>query len=229
MIGPDLAPSLEFTVEGAEALEYAAVPTLRFMLRLESAGGAQVASVVLNAQVRIAVRARQYDAATRERLAELLGVPGPDGGAIRSLYWAQATTVVPTFAGATTAALDLTCTYDFEVAVAKYFHALEDGEVPLEFLFSGSVFYPAPGGGLRVGRIPWDRDASYRLPVAVWRALMEHHFPRSAWLRLRRETFDRLDGYRTRRVLTGWDEAIEELLLAAGGDGAAGEGGQRDG
>src|SRR5690606_5668147 len=63
MIGPDLAPSLEFTVEGAEALEYAAVPTLRFMLRLESAGGAQVASVVLNAQVRIAVRARQYDAA----------------------------------------------------------------------------------------------------------------------------------------------------------------------
>lgn len=217
MIQLALAPDLSFAIEGAEALEYAAVPTLRFHLRLESAGGAEVASVVLNSQVRIALRRRSYDPATRERLAELLGVPGPDGGTVRSLFWTHATTIVPSFDGVTTVALDVACTYDFEVAVAKYFHALEDGEVPLEFLFSGSVFYPGPGGALQVGRIPWDREASYNFPVAVWQALMEHHFPQSAWLRLRRDTFDRLHTFRARRLLPSWEEAIEELLRAGGG------------
>jgi hypothetical protein len=213
----EVVPELTFSIEGAEALEYAAVPTLRFRLRIESGGGAAVASLALNAQLRIAVRRRSYDVATRERLTELLGAPGPEGGSIRSLFWTQATLMVPPFTGATTVELDVGCTYDFEVAVAKYFHALEEGEVPLEFLFSGSVFYPGPGGALRVGRIPWDREASYRFPIGVWRALMEQHFPKSAWLRLRRDTFDRLHAFRARRVLPGWEEAIEELLRAGGG------------
>jgi hypothetical protein len=217
MIQVEVAPELNFAIEGAEALEYAAVPTLRFHLRLESAGGAEVASVALNAQVRIAVRRRSYDPATRERLAELLGTPGPDGGAIRSLFWTHATTIVPSFTGGATVALDVACTYDFEVAVAKYFHALEEGEVPLEFLFSGSIFHPGPGGALRVARIPWDREAHYRFPIAVWHALMERHFPQSAWLRLRRDTFDRLHTFRARRVLPGWEEAIDELLRTGGG------------
>jgi hypothetical protein len=214
----EAAPELTFVIEGAEAVEYAAVPTLRFRLRIESVGGAEIASVALNAQVRIALRRRSYDPPTRERLTELLGAPGSDGGVIRSLFWTNATTMVPPFAGATTIELDIGCTYDFEVAVAKYFHALEEGEVPLEFLFSGSVFYPGPGGALRVGRIPWDREASFRLPVGVWRALMEEHFPNSAWIRLRRDTFDRLHAFRARRVLPGWEETIEELLRAGGAE-----------
>jgi hypothetical protein len=216
----EFAPELTFAIEGAEALEYAAVPTLRFRLRIESAGGAAVASVALNAQVRIAVRRRSYDESTRERLTEILGAPGPESGVIRSLFWTHATIMVPPFAGATTVELDVGCTYDFEVAVAKYFHALEEGEVPLEFLFSGSIFYPGPGGALRVGRIPWDREAAYRFPVCVWRTMMEQHFPNSAWVRLRRDTFDRLHTFRARRVLPGWEEAIEELLRT-GGQGVA--------
>jgi hypothetical protein len=35
--------------------------------------------------------------------------------------------------------MPVTCTYDLEVVAAKYFYALEDGEVPLEFLFSGTT------------------------------------------------------------------------------------------
>ncbi len=215
-VAVDPAPELAFAIEGAEVLEYAAVPTLRFRLRLECAGGDRVSAVALNAQLRIAVRTRSYDVATRARLAELLGAPGPDGATVRSLFWTQATLMVPAFAGAAVVDLPVGCTYDFEVAVAKYFHALEDGEVPLEFLFSGSIFYPDDGGALRVGRIPWDREAAYRLPIRVWRELMDHHFPNSAWIRLRRDAFDRLHSYRAGRMLPTWEDAFEELLRGQG-------------
>jgi hypothetical protein len=208
-----VAPELTFAVEGGDGLEYAAVPTLRFRLRIESEGGREVAALWLNAQLRVAVRTRAYDAPTRERLSELLGVPGPDGSRVRSLFWTHATLMVPPFTGSTTVDLPVPCTYDFEVAVAKYFHALGEGEVPLEFLFSGSVFYP-DGGSLQVERIPWDREAAYRLPVRVWQELMEHHFPNSAWLRLGRPTFDRLHAFRAEHQLLGWEEAIEALLGA---------------
>ena len=48
---------------------------------------------------------------------------------------------------------------DFEVAAAKYFHALRDGEIPLLLLFSGTVFYRGDDGML-VDQIPWDREVS---------------------------------------------------------------------
>ena len=47
--------------------------------------------------------------------------------------------MVPGFEGTTVIDLPITCTYDFEVVAAKYLEALEDGEVPLLFLFSGTM------------------------------------------------------------------------------------------
>lgn len=217
----ETTPELTFAIEGAELLEYAAVPTLCFRLRIESTGARPVSAVALNAQLRIAARKRSYSAATRARLTELLGAPGPDGATIRSLFWTHATLMVPPFVGSVTVDLTVGCTYDFEVSVAKYFHALEDGEVPLEFLFSGSIFYPEAGGALRVGLIPWDREADYRLPVRVWREAMEDHFPNSPWLRLPRDTFDRLHAYRISRLLPRWEDAIDDLLAGAVGPEAA--------
>ena len=41
----------------------------------------------------------------------------------------------------------------------------EDGEIPLEFLFGGTVFYAGAGGGLQVQPISWAAEARYRLPV----------------------------------------------------------------
>jgi hypothetical protein len=32
------------------------------------------------------------------------------------------------------------CSCDFNIAATKYFHGLEQGDVPLNFLFSGSIF-----------------------------------------------------------------------------------------
>jgi hypothetical protein len=41
---------------------------------------------------------------------------------------------------------------------------------------------------------------------------MDVFFPSSAWLRLPRETFDRLWEHRTRRALPSWEATIEDLL-----------------
>jgi hypothetical protein len=204
-------PDVAFAVEDAARLEHAAVPTLRFVLRADS-GGAPVRSILLDTQIRIAARRRRYDAAATDRLFELFG-PREDWAAnLNSLLWARVTTVVPPFTASTTIDLDVPCSYDLEVAASRYLDALADGEVPLEFLFSGAVFYAGADGRLQTGRISWEAEAEYRLPVAVWKETMDRHFPGRAWLRVDKATFDRLCTYRSTRALPTWAQVFDELL-----------------
>jgi hypothetical protein len=205
-------PELAFAVEGAEALPFAAVPTLGFRLRIESLGGEPIRSLALTTQIRIAVTRRSYDPATQERLVEVFGEPPRWGQTLRSLLWTHTTLNVQAFTGSTVAEMPVTCTYDFEVVAAKYLHALEDGDVPLELLFSGTIFYADENGLLRTALISWDKEAEYRLPVRVWRDVMEQYFPHSAWLRLSRETFDRLYAYKAQLALPTWEDAVKALL-----------------
>ena len=58
-----------------------------------------------------------------------------------------------------------TCTYDFEVAAAKYLHALRDGTIPLQFLFSGTVFGRG-SSGFAVQQVPWDCEERFDMPVS---------------------------------------------------------------
>jgi hypothetical protein len=134
------------------------------------------------------------------------------GTTLRTLLWSRLTTVVPPFTGSTVVELPLVCTYDFEVAAARYLDALDDGIVPLELLFSGAVFYAGPDGRLQTVRISWESEAEYRMPVAVWRGVMDRHFPDAAWLRLGRGQFDRLLAFRSERALGSWDAAVDVLL-----------------
>jgi hypothetical protein len=216
-IGPAAGspPVLAFAVRDGGVLEHAAVPTLRFALAVRSEGGEEVRSVALNVQVRVAATRRPYDVAAQARLAEIFGRPEQWDRSLRSLHWTNLTLNVGPFTGETEVELPVTCTYDFEVAIAKYLSALEDGDVPLEFLFSGTVFYPGPDGRLQVTRIGWDAEAEFRLPASTWRAMMDRHFPGTAWLRLGRESFDRLYAFRASRALTTWEETVDALLEAA--------------
>ncbi|MCP9491715.1 MAG: DUF6084 family protein [Solirubrobacteraceae bacterium MAG38_C4-C5] len=209
--GAQSAPALAFTVEGARAVQYAAVPTLRFALRVDS-GGAAIRSLMLNVQLRIAAAQRGYDEGEQERLSELFGTPDRWSSTLRGLLWTHTTLVIPPFQGETVVDLDVPCTYDFEVTASKYLAALQDGEVPLELLFSGTVFHRDEAGRLSVSRISWDREAPYRMPVAVWRETMDFHFRGAAWLRLERETFDRLAAYKARHTLLSWETALSALL-----------------
>ena len=63
--------------------------------------------------------------------------------------------------------------------------------------------------------MPWEKEAPFRLPVRIWRELMDQYFPGGAWLRLRRESFDALQHFKARRALATWDDAVEALLHEA--------------
>jgi hypothetical protein len=123
---------------------------------------------------------------------------------------------LPAFDHDTSAELAASCTYDLEVATAKYFYALDDGEVPLEFLFSGTVFFVGEHRALQTAQIPWDREATFRMPVQVWKDAMHSHFPGSAWLRLNEDVFDRLVAYKGARALPTWEATICDLLEGRG-------------
>jgi len=206
-------PELDFGVADAEVLPFAAVPTMLFKLHIRNrVADEQIHSILLRTQVRIEVTRRHYDAETEARLVELFGAPHRWGDTLRSLLWTNAVTVAPGFTGSAVAELPIACSYDFEVAAAKYFYALEDGEVPLLFLFSGTVFYRGDEGGLQVAQIPWEKEASFRFPAALWTEMMDRYFPNSAWLRVRKDVFDRLYSYKARRALPSWEDALDELL-----------------
>jgi hypothetical protein len=204
-------PELRFSVEGAEPLARAAVPTVVLRLAVERAGGGPVRSATVGVRVDIAPARRAYEAATQERLTDLFGAPDRWGDTLRGIGWSRSTVLVGPFEDRTVVELALPCTYDFDVAAAKYLDALRDGEIPLDLLFSGSVMYDA-GGRVQAAPIPWDREATYRLPVRVWREAMEAAFGDSAWLRVSRDTFDRLSAYRAREAHTSWEAAIDSLL-----------------
>jgi hypothetical protein len=208
-------PDLDFGIEGAEVLEYAAVPSLLFKLRVENLEEEPIRSVSLNTQVRIAATQRHYDTAEQQRLLEVFGEPHRWGQTLRSLLWAHTTLQVPRFSGSTVVDMPIPCTYDMEVIGSKYFHALEGGEVPLEFLFSGTVFYAAEGGRLQIARISWEKEAEFRLPVRLWKETMERYFPNSAWIRLHKDAFDQLYDYKVRMGLPTWEAAVEALLRAS--------------
>ena len=210
------APELDFAIEDAGVLEHAAAPTLRLGLKITSRGAVPVRSVALDVQVRIAATKRPYDAEAQERLIEVFGQPDQWTRSLRSLHWCNVTLHVPGFRESALVDLPLACTYDFDVTISKYFHALRDGEVPLELLFGGTVFYAGADGRLQVGRIGWEKDAEFRLPVSVWDEMMDRYFPNSAWLRLRRDHFDRLYSYKASGGHLTWEHAIDALLRDAG-------------
>jgi hypothetical protein len=203
-------PSLAFAVESAAAVPFAAAPTVAFTLRIVS--DKRVRSLALNTQIRLAPARRRYSERDKERLVDLFGTPEQWGEALRTFRWAQVSTLVPPFDDTASVELAVPATYDFEVATAKYFYALDDGDVPLELLFSGTIFFLGEGGALRTAQIPWESEASYRLPVATWKEALEHHFPRTAWVRLQDDVFDRLVAYKARRALPTWEATFDELL-----------------
>ncbi len=206
-------PDLDFALVDAEVLSFAASPTMLFKLHIRNApADEQVHSVMLRTQIRIEATRRHYDAEAEARLLELFGEPYRWGETLRSLLWTHVNVIVPRFSESIVAELPVVCTYDFEVAAAKYFYALEDGEVPLLFLFSGTVFYADGEGRLQITQLPWEKEAAFRLPIRVWKEMMDRYFPNSAWLRVRKDVFDRLYSYRGRQALPTWDATLDRLL-----------------
>jgi hypothetical protein len=223
---PGMPGALTFEVVGARAEPYAAVPTIMLRLRITAPGDAPIHALALRCQIRIEPQRRRYDAIEEERLYELFGEAPGWGDALRPFLWTHVATMVSGFTGATEVDLPVECSYDIEVAGAKYLHALgDDGDVPLVLLFSGTVFRQGTGtAGFAAAPVAWDCEAAYRLPVAVWRSMMDLYFPNSGWLRLGRDTLDALQRFKAERALPTWDQALDQLFKEAGEAGQAGGG-----
>src|SRR5688572_8252675 len=164
--GDSAMSRLGFRILGARAEPFAAVPTLVFRIELTNAGPGRIHAAALRCQVQIETRQRPHSDAEGERLRDLFGERERWGQTLRSLLWFHADRVVPGFQDKVEVDLPVVCSYDFDVGANKYLQALEDGEIPLLFLWSGTLFVAADRG-FTIEQVPWDREARLRLPVAT--------------------------------------------------------------
>jgi hypothetical protein len=209
--------SLTFEVLDAQPAPHAAVPTIMFRLAVEEADGFSIHALALRCQIRIEPQRRHYNAIEQDRLYELFGETPQWGDSLRPFLWTHVSTTLGRFDGSTEFELPVECTYDFDVAGAKYLHGLAEGDVPLILLLSGTVFTKG-ASGFSAEPLSWNSEASYKMPVSVWRKTMDLYFPNSAWIRVQRDTLDDLQRFRAYRGLPTWDQAFEQLLKEAGED-----------
>lgn len=210
-------PDLSFEITGAEVAPYSVLPMLNFKLRIANVSGEErIQNVNLKCQIMLSVTKRRYAATEKARLQDMFGTPERWGETLRAFLWTHVTTVVPRFSGSVVVDLPVPCSYDFEVVSTKYFNALEDGEIPLTFLFSGTIFYEGAAGTIQIAQISWSKEATYRLPVALWKAAIETSFPNCAWIRLPKDVFDQLYQYKITQGLPTWEAAFTRLLRASG-------------
>jgi hypothetical protein len=213
-------PDLNFRVDGAQPERFAAAPLLHFKLHVTETvtpglEPTPIHAVVLRCQIRIEPARRRYNAEQQERLLDLFDRPDRWGQTLRPLLWTHVSATLPPFTGVCDVDLPVPCSFDFSAAATKYFAALEEGDIPLCFLFSGTIFYQSHQATLQVCQISWEKEATFRLPAATWRDLMELYHPGTAWLCLRKDVFDELEQYRRRRGLPTADQALQRLLSGA--------------
>jgi hypothetical protein len=192
---------------------YSVIPILAARVGIVATGSDPVHAIALRCQVRIEPLRRNYSDDEAAGLIDLFGPRERWSNTQRTFLWLHSETMVQGFTGTTQADLRLECTYDFEVTSAKYLHALRAGTIPLQFLFSGTIFTQGPNG-FSVQQVPWDREDRFDLPVSVWRDLMQQHYPNTGWLRLDHDTLDALAEYKSAYGLLRFDEAITALLTA---------------
>jgi hypothetical protein len=206
-------PELSFRIDGVEPLNFAAAPTLGFKMRIENSPADQrIHSAMVRCQIQLEVTRRRYDAGEQERLFDLFGPPPDWGRTLRRMLWAQVTAGVPGFEGNTVVDLAVPCTNDMNVATTKYFQALSGGDVPLQFLFSGTVFYAGPNGMVQAAQIAWSKEAAFRMPIGTWQAMMDRFYPNSVCLCLPKDVAERLRRYKRESASLTWEHTVDSLL-----------------
>lgn len=206
------APDPDFELLSARPIEHAAAPTVGFRVKVTDGSGRPVFTIALTAVITIEPSKRPYDPESRERLVELFGEPERWASTTTNFRWAQTEALVPAFTGSTEFELVVPCTYDLELAAAKYFHGLDDGAAPLRFHFNGTVFYEADDGRMQIVQVPWDRSPRFRMPIDVWRQTIDAAYPYRTWVPVHTETLDRLSRLKAESGEPTFDATIAELL-----------------
>ena len=215
MTGPTAqATGLTFTVLDVVPEPYAAVPILTARISVAAPDDEPVHAIALRCQVRIEPLRRGYSDEEAAGLTDLFGPRERWATTQRTFLWQHCAAMVPAFVGTIEITLSLECTYDFEVTAAKYLHALVDGTLPLQFLFSGTIF-TAGQRGFSVQQVSWDCEDHFDMPVAAWRELIRQHFPNTGWVRLPHDTVAALAAYKSAHGLLSIEDAVTALLHAA--------------
>ncbi|MGI8577291.1 MAG: DUF6084 family protein [Nocardioidaceae bacterium] len=205
----------QFSVLDICAEQYAVAPQLTARLRIEETTGQVIHAIALRCQVRIEPQRRHYDEPEQSGLRGLFGERARWVDTLKPFLWMQCNTTVQGFTGATEVELTLPCTYDFDVIGSRYLHALDTGTVPLNLLFSGTVFTKGTHG-FGVQQVPWECEARYQLPVSVWQQMIGWYFPNTGWIRLDQDVLTLLADFRARHGLITWEETVQRLLAAEG-------------
>ena len=152
---------LVFDWNGARAERFSVVPTLTLSLRISETTGQSVDAIALRCQIRIEPQRRRYSGTEAERLHDLFGDTTRWADTLKPLQFAMVSVMVPGFSGSTEIDLPVPISYDMEIASTRYLASLDDGEVPLLLLFSGTVF-AIVDGRLQVQQVPWSKETSCR-------------------------------------------------------------------
>lgn len=209
-------PDLTFEVLRAEPLRDMASPMLAFHLQVANrVPEERIHAILLRCQIRIEASRRRYSSDEQDQLRDLFDEAARWSQTLRPLLWTNTHVNIPSFSGSIVYPVPVPCTFDLNVATAKYFHGLKGGEVPVTFFFSGTVFYDFGGGGFQVAPISWNQEARFALSVQLWKELMDLHYPQTAWLCLRRDIFNQLYRFKVREGIPTFDETVERMLTMA--------------
>jgi hypothetical protein len=186
-------PDLTFEILSARTRSYSAVPTLVFELQITNKNAKeQVYAVALKCQLMIEAVKRTYDEETKDRLFELYGPHTRWDETLRTLFWQIINIPVPAFMDKTVIEINVPCSEDFGTAAGKYFYAVRNGDVPLDFLFSGTLFYENEESALQMTMVPWNKQALFNLPAGLWQQMMDEYFPNCRWLQIRKDIYEKL-------------------------------------
>ena len=124
-------------------------------------------------------------------------------------------TMVPGFTGSTEIDLPVPFSYDLQIASTRYFSSLDEGEIPLLLLFSGTIFGQATGGS-RCSRCRGARRPRTGCRSACGGRRWTCTSRTRAWITMSRQTLDELIRFKTRHALPTWDATVAALLAQAG-------------
>jgi Family of unknown function (DUF6084) len=187
---------------------------MNFRVRVSNLGIEPVRVAALCCKIEIDAPRRAYNAEDHERLKDLFGESSVWANSVDPLLWTSTTMIVPEFSESVLCELAAPCSFDFNVAATKYFYGLQEGAAPLRFQFGGQVFFENAAGVLESAAIAKE-SACYALPIAAWSDMMEQFYPASVWLRLPRETFERLYQYKMDSAIPTWEDVFERILPAS--------------
>ena len=210
-------PDLNFDIVSAEPMRFAASPHIVFKLRVTNDSRRTIHSVVLKCQVQLDVSRRHYSADEQQHLTDLFGEPPRWGETLHSMLWTNVGTMISSFDEGIVVDLQVPCTFDFNVAATKYLGAIAEGDIPVSLYFSGTVFYEDENASLQAAPISWEKEASYRMPIRVWREMMDAYYPNTAWLCLGRDVFERLCAFKVQHGIPTFDQALLEAMKSGKG------------